>query len=260
MMAQGARGADGQRRDRGDRRQGLLQERGDRSLRGGRHRGLRAEAADVERAGRGPIRSRATSSTTPTRTPMSARPARRLTYRMTNERGRQNVALATGRMPAGLAPSKSKCTTEQGTPRPSLGARGDPRARPEAARRRPDAKIVRSQTVEHPFGTIKAWMGATHFKMKTLKHVATEMALHVLAYNLKRVMAILGVRDCSGRCGRDEGRSLRQELRRGCPQISPGASGAQNSEKSARTRQIPPSSLKIAPQARSHTTSRDSCH
>lgn len=49
------------------------------------------------------------------------------------------------------------------------------------------------QTVEHPFGTIKAWMGATHFKMKTLKHVATEMALHVLAYNLKRVTAILGV-------------------------------------------------------------------
>lgn len=36
-------------------------------------------------------------------------------------------------------------------------------------------------------------MGATHFKMKTLKHVATEMALHVLAYNLKRVIAILGV-------------------------------------------------------------------
>ena len=52
---------------------------------------------------------------------------------------------------------------------------------------------LRSKTVEHPFGTIKAWMGATHFKMKMLKHVATEMALHVLAYNLKRVMAILGV-------------------------------------------------------------------
>lgn len=58
---------------------------------------------------------------------------------------------------------------------------------------RPDAMIVRRSTVEHPFGTIKAWMGATHFKMKTLKHVATEMALHVLAYNIKRVIAILGV-------------------------------------------------------------------
>lgn len=52
---------------------------------------------------------------------------------------------------------------------------------------------LRSKTVEHPFGTIKHWMGATHFKMKTLKHVATEMALHVLAYNMMRVMAILGV-------------------------------------------------------------------
>jgi hypothetical protein len=59
--------------------------------------------------------------------------------------------------------------------------------------RRPDAMVVRRSTVEHPFATIKAWMGATHFKMKTLQHVATEMALHVLAYNLKRVMAILGV-------------------------------------------------------------------
>jgi transposase len=61
--------------------------------------------------------------------------------------------------------------------------------------RRPDAMIVRRSTVEHPFASIKAWMGATHFRMKTLKHVATEMALHVLAYNLKRVMVILGVRE-----------------------------------------------------------------
>jgi Transposase DDE domain len=49
------------------------------------------------------------------------------------------------------------------------------------------------QTVEHPFGTIKSWMGATHFQMRTLKNVSTEMALHVLAYNMKRVMSILGV-------------------------------------------------------------------
>ena len=58
---------------------------------------------------------------------------------------------------------------------------------------RPNAMIVRRSTVEHPFGTIKAWMGATHFKMKTLKHVATEMALHVLAYNMKRLIAIIGI-------------------------------------------------------------------
>ena len=48
--------------------------------------------------------------------------------------------------------------------------------------------------VEHPFGTIKARMGATHFQMRTLPKVATEMALAVLAYNLTRVMNIMGVR------------------------------------------------------------------
>jgi hypothetical protein len=47
--------------------------------------------------------------------------------------------------------------------------------------------------VEHPFGTIKAWMGSTHFLMKTLEKVKTEMSLHVLAYNLKRMINILGV-------------------------------------------------------------------
>jgi len=59
--------------------------------------------------------------------------------------------------------------------------------------KKPDMMHVRRETVEHPFGTIKSWMGSTHFQMKTLKNVATEMALHVLAYNLKRVMAIMGV-------------------------------------------------------------------
>jgi transposase len=58
--------------------------------------------------------------------------------------------------------------------------------------RRPDAMRTRRATVEHPFGTLKAWMGATHFKMKTLGKVRTEMSLHVLAYNLKRVIAIKG--------------------------------------------------------------------
>ncbi len=57
----------------------------------------------------------------------------------------------------------------------------------------PEKMRQRRQTVEHPFGTIKSWMGATHFQMKTLKRVSTEMALHVLAYNLKRVMAIMGI-------------------------------------------------------------------
>lgn len=51
---------------------------------------------------------------------------------------------------------------------------------------------LRRRTVEHVFGTLKYWMGATHFLMKTLPHVRTEMSLHVLAYNLKRVISILG--------------------------------------------------------------------
>jgi hypothetical protein len=57
----------------------------------------------------------------------------------------------------------------------------------------PEAMLIRKQTVEHPFGTLKAWMGAIHFQMKTLDHVSTEMSLHVLAYNLKRVMKIVGI-------------------------------------------------------------------
>jgi transposase len=56
----------------------------------------------------------------------------------------------------------------------------------------PDSMRIRRQTVEHPFGTLKAWMGSTHFLTKTLDRVSTEMSLHVLAYNLKRVMNLLG--------------------------------------------------------------------
>jgi transposase len=59
--------------------------------------------------------------------------------------------------------------------------------------RRPGVMLIRRATVEHAFGTLKAWMGATHFKTKTLEKVSTEMSLHVLAYNLKRVIAIVGV-------------------------------------------------------------------
>jgi hypothetical protein len=57
----------------------------------------------------------------------------------------------------------------------------------------PDAARIRRQTAEHVFGTVKSWMGATHFLMKRLPNVQTEMSLHVLAYNLKRAMQILGV-------------------------------------------------------------------
>jgi transposase len=56
----------------------------------------------------------------------------------------------------------------------------------------PEIPVLRKQTVEHPFGTIKMWMGAQHFLMKRKKNVSIEMSLHVLAYNLKRMMTILG--------------------------------------------------------------------
>jgi hypothetical protein len=58
----------------------------------------------------------------------------------------------------------------------------------------PQAMRRRRETVEHPFGTLKMRMGATHFLMKTLPKVASEMALSVLAYNLTRVMNIVGTR------------------------------------------------------------------
>ncbi len=60
--------------------------------------------------------------------------------------------------------------------------------------REPNAMRLRRQTAEHPFGTIKAWMGATHFLTKKLKRVRTEMSLQALAYNMKRVIAILEVK------------------------------------------------------------------
>jgi transposase len=58
----------------------------------------------------------------------------------------------------------------------------------------PERMAARRNTVEHPFGTLKLWMGYTHFQTRTLECVSTEMSLHVLAYNLKRMMSIFGVR------------------------------------------------------------------
>jgi transposase len=58
--------------------------------------------------------------------------------------------------------------------------------------RTPEASRLRRQTAEHPFGTLKSWMGSTHFLTKTLPRVRTEMSLHVLAYNIKRALQIFG--------------------------------------------------------------------
>ena len=60
--------------------------------------------------------------------------------------------------------------------------------------RDPDPMTLRRCTVEHPFGTIKAWMGSTHFLMRRLRNVRTEMALNVLAYNIKRMVNMIGIR------------------------------------------------------------------
>jgi transposase len=60
--------------------------------------------------------------------------------------------------------------------------------------RMPDAMKIRRQTVEHPFGTLKAWMGSCHFLTKTLEKVKTEMSLQVLAYNMKRMINMFGVK------------------------------------------------------------------
>jgi transposase len=90
-------------------------------------------------------------------------------------------------------PIKGKCTT--GTNRHIV--RWEHEAVLEAMEKRlekmPDAARIRRQTVEHVFGTLKSWMGSTHFLMKRLPNVRTEMSLHVLAYNLRRAMQILGV-------------------------------------------------------------------
>src|ERR1700740_671443 len=88
---------------------------------------------------------------------------------------------------------KHNCTT--GTER--LISRWDHEAVLETVQARldhhPEKMTMRRSTAEHPFGTIKCWMGATHFLTKRLPKVAPEMALNVLAYNMKRVMSILGV-------------------------------------------------------------------
>jgi transposase len=90
-------------------------------------------------------------------------------------------------------PLKAQCTTgkERRVRRWEHEAVID--AMQERLDRQPEKMRVRRQTVEHPFGTIKYWMGWTHFLTKTLARVRTEMSLHVLAYNLKRVMRILGI-------------------------------------------------------------------
>jgi transposase len=117
----------------------------------------------------------------------------RLPYRYTNEEGGKVLRRYwTNVCPK--CPIKSHCTTG---PERRI-ARWEHEHLLEAVQRRldenPQAMRQRRETVEHPFGTIKARMGATHFLTKTLPKVAAEMALSVLAYNLTRVMNIVGIK------------------------------------------------------------------
>ena len=90
-------------------------------------------------------------------------------------------------------PLKPRCTAERVKRVKRWKHEGVLDAMQDRLDRMPDAMGVRRQTVEHPFGTLKAWMGATHFLTRTLDKVRTEMSLHVLAYNLKRMITIFGV-------------------------------------------------------------------
>jgi transposase len=93
----------------------------------------------------------------------------------------------------GQCPLKPKCTTGKER-RVSRWEREDVLdAMRERVDRRPEMMRLRRDTVEHPFGTLKRWMGAEHFLTKGLHNTGTEMSLHVLCYNMKRVINILGV-------------------------------------------------------------------
>jgi transposase len=116
----------------------------------------------------------------------------RLTYRYSNEDAGK-VMHHYWSTTCSTCPLKEKCTTAKER---SI-KRWEHEAVLEAVQERldntPDIMTVRRSTVEHPFGTLKFWMGSAHFLMKTLPNVKTEMSLHVLSYNMKRVMSILGV-------------------------------------------------------------------
>ena len=88
--------------------------------------------------------------------------------------------------------AKTPVHTEYGAASPSLGTRGRAGGNAASNEHAPDMMRVRKRTVEHPFGTLKQWMGLTHFLTRKLVGVCAEMSLNVLAYNMKRVMKIIG--------------------------------------------------------------------
>lgn len=121
-------------------------------------------------------------------------PAReRLTFRFkTHDRGKtRRVYMRYGCADCAL---RAKCTTTDNAKRIKRWEHEHVHeATARALAKQPDAMKLRKQTVEHPFGTIKSWMGATHFVMKRLPNVQAEMSLYVLGYNLKRMIKLFGV-------------------------------------------------------------------
>ena len=115
----------------------------------------------------------------------------RLTYR-TTMRSTGQVIYRYWYSGCGECRLKTKCTTGKERRVSRWEHEAILEAMEDRVDRKPDCMRIRGRTVEHPFGTIKSWLGPTHFQMRTLKHVSTEMSLHVLAYNLKRMLQILG--------------------------------------------------------------------
>ena len=189
------------KRDQGDaasgkarcrRRPRLLQQRRNPGVRAGRHHGYAAKADDLERKGGRTLRQAGLPLCWLRRTSIVCPAGEKLTYRYTTEEN----GLALRRYWTNACRScaiKPTCTTGK----ERRITRWEHEHVLEAVQRRldehPEKMRQRRETVEHPFGTIKARMGATHFLMKTLPRVASEMALHVLAYNLTRVMNIMGI-------------------------------------------------------------------
>jgi hypothetical protein len=117
-----------------------------------------------------------------------------LTYRFTGfERGMNIRKYFLDIMTCRACKLKPQCTKSPGQRRMSRWEhQGSIDQMNELMESQPDSMLVRKQTVEHPYGTIKCWMGATHFLTRQFKNVSTEMNLHVLAYNLKRMMSLFG--------------------------------------------------------------------
>ena len=170
----------------------LLQRRGDPGVRGSWHRGHAAQAYDLELKGRRPRFGKQDFRYVAEEDVYVCPAGERLAYFYTSEEKGLVVHRYATKACQHCA-IKHSCT--KGNERRIK--RWEHEHILEVVQRRidehPEKMRQRRETVEHPFGTIKARMGATHLLMKTLPKVATEMALHVLAYNLTRVMNIMGI-------------------------------------------------------------------